>query len=231
MDTALILDVDGTLVDTTYHHAIAWYRAFAEVGVTVPVWRIHRAIGMGGDKLVSAVAGEEVEATHGDRVRELWKAEADRLMPEVRTFDGAVELLDAAAEQDLPVVLASSGKPDHVDHYLDLLDGRRRAVAWTSSADVSETKPAPDLLDAAWEQAGAERALAVGDSVWDCDAAGRMGIPAVAVRTGGFGVEELTGHGARAVYDDLHQLRQDLPRLAELATAPSPSGRDTRRSG
>ncbi len=230
MDTALILDVDGTLVDTTYHHAIAWYRAFTEVGVTVPVWRIHRAIGMGGDKLVSAVAGEEVEATHGDRVRELWKAEADRLMPEVRTFDGAVELLDAAADQDLPVVLASSGKPDHVDHYLDLLDGRRRAAAWTSSADVSETKPAPNLLHAAWEQAGTERALAVGDSVWDCDAADRMGIPAVAVRTGGFGVEELTGHGARAVYDDLHRLREDLPRLVGLATAPSPSLRDTRRS-
>ncbi|EHY87706.1 HAD family hydrolase [Saccharomonospora azurea] len=223
MDTALILDVDGTLVDTTYHHALAWYRAFREVGVAVPVWRLHRAIGMGGDQLVAAVAGDEVERSHGDRVRELWKAEADRLMPEIRPFDGAVELLDAAGAEGFRVVLASSGKPDHVDHYLDLIGGRERASAWTSSADVSATKPHPELLEAAWERAGTTHALAVGDSVWDCDAAGKLGIPAVGVRTGGFGVDELTEHGARAVYEDLHELRRDLGRLARLAAEARPN--------
>jgi HAD superfamily hydrolase (TIGR01549 family) len=219
MDTALILDVDGTLVDTTYHHAIAWYRAFDEIGVVVPVWRLHRAIGMGGDQLVAAVAGDEVEQAHGERLRELWKSEADRLLPEIRAFDGAVDLLDAARTAGFAVVLASSGKPDHVDHYLDLIGGRERAHAWLSSADVSATKPHPDLVEAAWRQAGTTHAIMVGDSVWDCDAARRTGVPAVAVRTGGFGVDELTDHGARAVYEDLSELRRALPDLADLATA------------
>ncbi len=216
-----VIDVDGTLVDTNYHHAVAWFRAFREVGVTVPVWRVHRAIGMGGDRLVAAVAGDEVEAAHGDRVREVWAEMFDPMLPEIAPLAGARELLVTMADRGYAVVLASSGKPEHVDHYLDLLDVRKIVHGWTTAEDVSDTKPAPDLLAVALEKAPAEPAdgsLTIGDSVWDCAAAGRLNLPAVAVRTGGFGVDELTEAGAVAVYDDLPSLR------ANLAVLPTSAG-------
>jgi HAD superfamily hydrolase (TIGR01549 family) len=213
MSRVLVLDVDGTLVDTNYHHAIAWFRAFRRSDVTVPIWRIHRAIGMGGDQLVPTVAGEDVEDRLGDTVRDAWKKEVDSILDEVRPIEGARELLEAARDAGYIVVLASSGKPDHVDRYLDLLDARELAHDWTSSADVSETKPEPDLIEVALRKAGASEAVVVGDSVWDCQAAQRIGLPCVAVRTGGFGEQELLDNGASRVYDELAQLRADLPNL------------------
>jgi HAD superfamily hydrolase (TIGR01549 family) len=213
MTAVLVLDVDGTLVDTNYHHALGWFRAFRRHGVTVPIWRIHRAIGMGGDQLVPAVAGWKVENAVGDAVRTAWKEEADSLLGEVCPIEGAHRLLEDAHEAGYTVVLASSGKPDHVDHYLDLVDARELADAWTSSADVSATKPEPNLIEVALDKVGGGQAVVVGDSVWDCVAAGRLGLPAVAVLTGGFGEQELIDKGALRVYDDLDQLRADLARL------------------
>ncbi|MTD59623.1 HAD family hydrolase [Amycolatopsis pithecellobii] len=224
MSPVLVLDVDGTLVDTNYHHAIAWFRAFRRSDVTVPVWRIHRAIGMGGDQLVPTVAGEDVENRCGDTVREAWKEEVDSILDEVRPLDGARRLLEAARAAGYVIVLASSGKPDHVDRYLDLLDARELAHDWTSSADVSQTKPEPNLIEVALEKAGESQGVVIGDSVWDCQAAGRIGLPSVAVRTGGFGEQELLDNGASRVYEDLHQLREDLPRLAaDLRRTSKPS--------
>ncbi|GAB2971780.1 haloacid dehalogenase [Amycolatopsis acidiphila] len=205
--------MDGTLVDTNYHHAIAWFRAFRRSDVTVPVWRIHRAIGMGGDQLVPTVAGDDVEERLGDTVRDAWKKEVDAILGEVCAIEGARELLEAARDAGYVVVLASSGKPDHVDRYLDLLDARELAHDWTTSADVSETKPEPNLIEVALQKAGEAEAVVVGDSVWDCQAAQRIGLPSVAVRTGGFGERELLDNGASRVYDDLAQLRADLPGL------------------
>lgn len=208
-----VIDVDGTLVDTNYHHAVAWFRAFREAGVTVPVWRVHRAIGMGGDRLVAAVAGDTVEDEHGDRVRESWAEQFAPMLDEIPVLDGARELLVALRDHGHEVVLASSGKPEHVDHYLDLLDARKVVAGWTTAEDVSATKPAPDLLEVALHKAAAAEVVTIGDSVWDCAAAGKLGIPAVAVRTGGFGAEELTAAGAVAVYDDLPALRANLDGL------------------
>ncbi|GHF52578.1 HAD superfamily hydrolase (TIGR01549 family) [Amycolatopsis bartoniae] len=213
MSRVLVLDVDGTLVDTNYHHAVAWFRAFRSCDVTVPIWRIHRAIGMGGDQLVPTVAGQEVEDRFGDTVRDKWKEEADAVLGEICAIEGARELLEAARDAGYTVVLASSGKPDHVDKYLDLLDARELAKDWTTSGDVSETKPEPNLIEVALEKAGDNEAVVVGDSVWDCEAARRIGLPSVAVRTGGFGEQELRDSGASRVYEDLHQLRADLPNL------------------
>lgn len=213
MTAALILDVDGTLVDTNYHHAVAWFRAFRKYDITVPVWRIHRSIGMGGDQLVGEVAGQQVEQDVGDAVRAEWKKQADALLGEVCLLAGAHRLLEVAVKAGYRVVLASSGKPDHVEHYLDLLDARELASAWTSSEDVSATKPAPNLLEVALDQVGERRAVTVGDSVWDCRAAARIDLPSVGVRTGGFSAQELTDSGAARVYDDLDQLRGDLDNL------------------
>jgi phosphoglycolate phosphatase-like HAD superfamily hydrolase len=205
--TAAILDIDGTLVDTNYHHAIAWYRAFLQSGVTMPLWRIHRHIGMGGDQLVAALAGEEFDAEHGDDVRTAEKVLYMAVIHEVRPFADARPLLEDLARRGHPIVLASSAKPDEVEHYLDLLDARELADGWTHSGDVERTKPEPDLVAAAIEKAGArDGAVMVGDSTWDCEAAGRARIPTLAVLTGGFSEAELRDAGADRVFKSLSEL-------------------------
>jgi HAD superfamily hydrolase (TIGR01549 family) len=199
-----VLDVDGTLVDTNYQHALAWYRAFRSLGETYPIWRIHRLIGMGGDQLVSAIGGDEVEARIGDQARERWVEEFDPMMEETALLPGARELIVALKERGHRVVLASSGKPHHVERALDLLDARDLADAWTTSEDVEETKPAPDLLQVALKKLGEPvdaPSMVVGDSVYDVEAAKNAGMPAIVVRSGGFGDDELRDAGALAIYD------------------------------
>ena len=222
--TAVILDVDGTLVDTNYHHALCWFEALRQHGATLPLWRIHRHIGMGGDQLVAALAGEAFERDHGDDVRAAESALYALAIRSVAVLDGADELLDDLAASGRRVVLASSAKQAEVTHYLDLLDARGRVTGWTTSADVSRTKPAPDLVAAALEQLEGEDAVLIGDTPWDVEAAGRLGVPTIAVRTGGFGVDELRDAGAVAVFDDLAGLRDALPEtLRRLAAPGSPS--------
>ena len=140
-----VLDVDGTLVDSNYQHALAWYRAFRALGETYPVWRIHRLIGMGGDQLVSALGGEDVEQRIGDQAREKWVEEVDPLIPEMAPLPGARDLLVALRERGHRVVLASSGKPQHVEHYLDLLD---LVGCWTQPLSREE-RAAASLVGAA----------------------------------------------------------------------------------
>jgi HAD superfamily hydrolase (TIGR01549 family) len=205
-----LLDVDGTLVDTNYHHAIAWYRAFREHGLTLPVWRIHRHIGMGGDQLVAAVAGERVEDRQGDSIRAAETALYADLIGEVQLFADARRLLELLDGRGHRLVLASSGKRDEVDHYLDLLDARKLVEAWTTSADVERTKPDPDLVHAAMDRVGGGEAVLVGDSTWDCEAAARAKVPTVAVLTGGFSDQELREAGATAVFESLTELCERL---------------------
>jgi HAD superfamily hydrolase (TIGR01509 family) len=207
---AAILDIDGTLVDTNYHHAIAWYRAFLQNGRELPLWRVHRHIGMGGDQLVAALAGEEFDAQHGDDVRAAEKVLYMQLIHEVRPLEGARELVEDLCSDGRAVVLASSAKPDEVEHYLDLLDVRELATGWTDSGDVERTKPEPDLVKAAIEKAGGGPAVMVGDSTWDCIAAERAGIPLVAVLTGGFSEGELREAGAGSVFHSLGDLRAEI---------------------
>ncbi len=199
-----VLDVDGTLVDSNYHHALAWYRAFRSLGETVPVWRLHRLIGMGGDQLVAAVGGDELEERIGDAARDAWEAEIQPLLGELAPLPGARDLLVAVRERGHRLVLASSGKADQVEHYLDLLDARDLAEAWTTSDDVEASKPAPDLLETALRKLGEPTdapAVMVGDSVYDVQAARRAGMPAYVVRSGGFGDDELRDAGAVELYD------------------------------
>ena len=210
MPPAAILDIDGTLVDTNYHHAIAWYRAFLQSDEVLPLWRIHRHIGMGGDQLVAALAGEEFDAGHGDDVRGAEKALYMSLIHEVRPLEGSRELIEDLKRGGHAVVLASSAKPDEVEHYLDLLGVRDLADAWTDSGDVDRTKPEPDLVHAAMEKAGGGPAVMVGDSTWDCLAAGRAGIASVAVLTGGFSEAELREAGASHVFGSLQDLRTGI---------------------
>jgi HAD superfamily hydrolase (TIGR01549 family) len=207
---AAILDIDGTLVDTNYHHAIAWYRAFRAHEVILPLWRIHRHIGMGGDQLVAALAGEDFDAEHGDAVRDAEKERYTELIDEVEPLDGARELLLRLDERGHAIVLASSAKQDEADHYLDLLDARDLAKAWTTSADVEKTKPEPDVVAAAIEKAGGGPAVMLGDSTWDAIAATRLDVPTIGVLTGGFSELELREAGAACVFENLADLLENL---------------------
>jgi HAD superfamily hydrolase (TIGR01509 family) len=218
MNRLALVDVDGTLVDTNYHHTVAWVRAFRDVKVVVPAARAHRAIGMGGDRLVTEVAGEDVEAEHGDTVREAWASYFDEMLDEIEPLDGAHEFLTVLRDAGYTVVLASSGKPEHVDHYVDLVGARGLVHGWTTAEDVSKTKPAPDLLTVAMDKAPFDdgETVTIGDSVWDCRAAEKIHIPSVGVLTGGFSPAELTDAGAAAVYEDLPRL---CAHLDELPTA------------
>jgi HAD superfamily hydrolase (TIGR01509 family) len=215
--TIAVLDVDGTLVDSNYQHALAWYRALRSLGETFPVWRIHRLIGMGGDQLVAALGGEDVEQRIGDQARERWVAEFDELIGEIAPLPGARGLMRAVKDRGHRLVLASSGKPQHVEVFVDLLDGRDVADAITSSEDAEQTKPAPDLLQVALRKLGAPAdadSVLVGDSVWDVEAAKNAGMPALVVRSGGFGDDELRDAGAVALHDtpgDLAKALDDTP--------------------
>ena len=206
---ATLLDVDGTLVDTNYHHALAWYRAFRAHGIALPVWRIHRHVGMGGDQLVPALVPgidrelhEAIEQTRSERYAEL--------LDEVQPLDQAHELIQELKGRDVGVVLASSSPQDELDHYLDLLDARDLADSWTTKDDVEATKPAPDLVEAALEKAGTREAVMVGDAPWDVKAANAAGIPTVCVITGGFSRAELEDAGAAVVYESVEELRGKL---------------------
>jgi HAD superfamily hydrolase (TIGR01549 family) len=210
-DTAL-LDVDGTLVDSNYQHVLAWQRAFREHGMSIGAWRIHRHLGMGGDQLVPALVGEDAERERGDDLRACWRKHVDPLLDQVQPLEGATELIQALRDLGLTVVLASSGPAEHVERYVDLVRARDLAEAWTTADDVGTTKPAPDLLEVALEKGGGSSAVIVGDSTWDCEASRRLGAECIAVRTGGFGRDELLAAGARDVYDSLPDLTSALTR-------------------
>jgi HAD superfamily hydrolase (TIGR01509 family) len=207
-----ILDIDGTLVDTNYHHAIAWFRAFRRHGIVLPVWSVHRHMGMGGDQVVRELTSELTEHELGDEIRAAEKTNYQELIDEVEAMEGARELIEELKRRGHAVVLASSAKSDEVDHYLDLLDARELADSWTTSADVEATKPEPDLVRAALERAGAAAsdAVMIGDTPWDVLAARKANVPTIAVRTGGFGAEELREAGAVALFESVAELLSKL---------------------
>ncbi|KRF41978.1 HAD family hydrolase [Terrabacter sp. Soil811] len=217
----VILDVDGTLVDSNYHHALAWARAFAHHELFPPIWRIHRAVGMGGDKLVAHVAGDEAEQRVGGPLRDRWTQEFDRLIQEVRPFDGTRTLLEAVKARGHHLVLASSGQPQHVETFLGLFDGKALADAWTTADDAEESKPAPDLLHVALSRVGGSAGVMVGDATWDAQAAKSAGMPSVGLLTGGFSEAELRDAGAAEVFEGPARLARAV---AEGLVEGLPSG-------
>jgi len=208
---AALLDVDGTLIDSNYQHALAWYRAFRRHEIVLPLWRIHRAIGMGGDQLVPALVGPKLDEEQGDDIR----AARDEiytggLMDEVAPLEGAHELIAELKDRGFRVVLASSSPRNELERYLDLLDARELADAWTTKDDVEATKPEPDLILAALEKAKTESAVMVGDTPWDVEAASKVGVETLCVITGGWSKQELREAGAIAVFESVDELRQRL---------------------
>jgi len=209
--TCAIVDIDGTLVDTNYQHTVAWARAFAEHGLRVPLWRIHRHNGMGGDQLVASVAGTDVETRLGDALRAAESRRYGEMIDEVVPLPGGADLLRRLHDSGVGVVLASSAKRKEVDRYVDLLDAHDCVDASTSGDDVDETKPKPDLIDVAMRKApSAEGFVMIGDTTWDAIAAVRAGVPAIGLLSGGFGEDELRAAGCRAVLAGADELAAHL---------------------
>jgi HAD superfamily hydrolase (TIGR01549 family) len=217
LSSALLLDVDGTLVDTAYLHTLAWQRACSANGFDVAAYRIHRLIGMGGDQFVPALLGEEVERALGDHLRDGWREGYEAMMGEVRALPGAAELIHRAHAEGWRVVFASSSPAEHLEHYLELLDATGLRDRATTSDDVPRTKPAPDIVLVALEMAGTTAAVLVGDSTHDVRAAAGAGIGCVGVLTGGYGEAELREAGALAVHETPAHLAERLGELERFA--------------
>jgi HAD superfamily hydrolase (TIGR01549 family) len=205
----VLLDVDGTLIDSNYQHALAWYRALLQHGRTHALFELHRHIGMGGDQLVRDVAGEAFDAEHGEAARAAEKVHYHALIGDLAPLAGAKDLIAELKQRGCEVVLASSGSAEDTANSMRLLEAED--LKHTTSDDVEATKPEPDLVLAALEKVDGERgALLIGDSTWDCEAAERAGIRSVAVLTGGFSEQELADAGAARIYRTLPDLIADL---------------------
>jgi HAD superfamily hydrolase (TIGR01509 family) len=203
----VLFDLDGTLVDTNYLHTLAWGRAFAEVGLWAPMHAIHRLVGMGGDQLVPRLHGTDFPAAHDAKDRHY-----ATLMAEARAFPGAATLVRSVHDLGLRVVLATSSSKDDLQPLLDLLGIEDALDAMTTKDDVERSKPEPDIFQVAVERGGVDphRALVVGDSVWDVEAARSAGLGCVAVESGGFSRHELAEAGAVHVYRDAQELADQL---------------------
>lgn len=210
-DSAVLFDVDGTLLDTNYLHALAWRRAFLETGRNVPTSELHRRVGMGSDLLISDVIGTAVPEL-AERISAARQRHFDDLGQEAAAFDGARDLLAAVRSRGTLVVLATSAGEQDLALLLKALDANELVDEIVSGAEVDDAKPSPDVFLAAMQKVnlGPEHCVAVGDTVWDIAAARRSGIGCVCVRTGGSTQHELMEAGALAVYDDAATLLRDL---------------------
>jgi HAD superfamily hydrolase (TIGR01509 family) len=211
----VLFDIDGTLVDSSYVHINAWLHAFRAVGHPMDAWRIHRGQGMGSSELLATLLGEaceEVSSQAKQHHSECYRQSAELL----RAFDGARDLVTAVAQRGVTVVLATSAAPDELELLRSVLGIEDAVAEITAAEDVEAAKPEPDLIHVALQQAGvtADRAVYVGDTVWDVKACGKAGVPCVGVLSGGISAAELTEAGAVAVYEDCRAL------LRELDTSP-----------
>ena len=202
MVKVVVLDVDGTLMDTNYQHTEAWARALADVGSPVPRAEVHRGIGKGSELLISDFVDDEDAA---ERVNELHADIYMDLQQYAQVLPGAKELIASLSENGFQVWLVTSAKPEELDEHLKKLEAEDRLTGIVNSSDVENAKHAPDIFELALEKADvrANEAIAVGDSVWDVEAAKAAGVRTVAVLSGGaFGAEELKEAGAIEVYED-----------------------------
>ena len=218
---ALILDLDGTLVDTVYAHVFAWQRAFAELGLPIDAWRIHRRVGMSGGLFTRAAArevgrplsddeAEAIQRRHGELYREI--------LPERRPLPGAVDLLRELRDEGIPYGIATSGRRPEIDASLEAL-GIGADTVVVERGDVTRAKPEPDLFLTCAERLGVAvvDCYVVGDAVWDLLAARRAGMLSVGLLSGGYGEDELTRAGAFRVYRDAAELRSSLDELGVLS--------------
>jgi HAD superfamily hydrolase (TIGR01509 family) len=219
--TGVLFDVDGTLVDTTYLHAVCWAEALRQHGHVVPMANIHHLIGMSGDKLLDELLGEQRDRDEDDALTDahltLYRQHWGRLVP----LPGAAKLLFACADRGHSVVLASSASDEELGALTSTLDADDAIDVATSSSDADAGKPDPDILQAALDRSGLapERVVFVGDAVWDGEAAKRAGVTFIGLTCGGTPAAELRYAGAVEVWRDPAEL---LERLSDSAIGRLP---------
>lgn len=215
---AVLFDLDGTLVDTVFHHAVAWHRALLDVGQEVPCWRIQGLVGRSGDELVKTLIGDELAEEHGDEAKERHSRYFAEFESTLRATPGVRSLLEKLTDQGWRTVLASSAGEKTLALLRRVLDIDDLLSEVTSSADAEEAKPDPDIVNTALERVGRdeERAIFVGDAVWDMEAGKRAGVPTVAVLSGGVAREALEQAGAAAVYDDPQDILDHFEEFTQL---------------
>ena len=206
---AVLLDLDGTLVDTNYHHGLAWYRAFRAHGIVLPLWRIHRHVGMGGDLLVPALIGDERDGEIGDDLRTAHGEEYDRLVGEVSALDGrtAARHPARARPRDRARELVAGEVPRPLSRAAGCARAGRCRHHRRRRRDV---EAAPDLIEVAKGKARTRAVSMIGDSPWDIEAARRAGLPCIALLTGGYSERELLDEGAEIVFASLPELCAQL---------------------
>jgi HAD superfamily hydrolase (TIGR01509 family) len=214
--SGVLFDVDGTLVDTTYLHAVTWWEALRQHDHDVPMAVIHRSIGMGSDKLLDHLLGDDRDKDADEELTAAHDALAGAWWDRLRPLPGAADLLRACADRGLAVVLASSAKAHELGILREVIGADDVITAATSSSDAEQSKPAPDILEAALDQSDVDprRCVFVGDAIWDVQAAGKLGIPCIGLTCGGTGAAELLEAGAVATYDDPAALLRDLENSA-----------------
>lgn len=209
MIRAVLLDVDGTLVDSNDAHARAWVDAFADFGHVIPFGRVRPLIGKGGDKLMPEVSGLDPESEEGNHIDERRsKIFRERYLPRLAPFPRARELLERFRADGLRLVVATSAKKDEMDPLLTICGASDLVTARTSSDDAEESKPDSDIVTAALDRAQvtADEALMLGDTPYDIEAAMPLGVGTVALRSGGW--EDMALAGAIALYEDARDLLQ-----------------------
>jgi HAD superfamily hydrolase (TIGR01509 family) len=221
---AALFDVDGTLVDTNYLHAVTWWEAFAQAGHVVPMAEIHRAIGMGSGLMLDKLLPQDRDKGDDADIRAAHSALYATYRSRLRPLPGAADLLRVCKRQGLAVVLASSADEPEFNMLRAVLDAEDAIDAATFSGDVEASKPAPDLVQVALDKAGvpAGEAVFTGDTVWDVQACQKAGVPCIGLLSGGISRDELTSAGAAEVYpgpgDLLASLGESL--LARAAGRP-----------
>ena len=217
MSAGVLVDIDGTLVDSTYHHTIAWSRAFRDHGEQVSLAAIHRSIGMGTPEMLQSLIGRT-----DDAIATTWRGYFDELVPEIEPCRGAAELLRTLHTRGLVVVLATSSPEDLIEEYRRKIDADDAIDDVVSADDVENAKPHPDVFAVGLEKAGLapEHAIVIGDAVWDVEAAERAGVRSVGLECGGVSRCELEAAGAAAVFRDPLHLRDEVER-SPIGTLPA----------
>jgi HAD superfamily hydrolase (TIGR01549 family) len=219
--TALLFDLDGTLVDSVYQHVLAWHEALRRVGIDLAVWTIHRRIGMSGGLMAHAILNETGHAVPAEEAKRLVRYHAEayvRLCDEVRPLPGAKQLLSFLTRAGIPWAIATSGRMESAGPTLEQL-GVGAGVPVVTRDQVARAKPDPDLFLAAAERLGVAigDAVVVGDSVWDLLAARRARALGVGLLSGGYGQDELERAGAYRVYQDPADLMRHLDEIGVRA--------------
>jgi HAD superfamily hydrolase (TIGR01549 family) len=217
---AVLFDIDGTLVDSNYLHIEAWTHAFADLKVPVDASRLHRSIGMDSAKLLDALMPSDHPDDIAERAKDLHATYYEQLVPRLRVFENARQLITELGDRGIKVVLATSAPEDELKHLREVLDIEPELAEITSGEEVETAKPDPKIVEIAMHKVAASPAdtIMIGDATWDVEAATNAGVPCIGVLTGGYSRAELEEAGAIAVYADVAELLEELERspLARL---------------